>query len=80
MNLVCESLLALIEHALMYDRTLPDDAWNNCWRPYAVERFNKSKELRKFFQANKCWYAQSLKDFYDSIRDDFPVDEQPLVA
>lgn len=80
MNLICETLLALIEHALMYDRRLPDDAWNNCWKPYAEERLMKSKELRQFFKANESWYAQSLKDFYATIQHKLPVDEQPLAA
>lgn len=80
MNLICEALLALIEHALMYDRRLPHDAWNNCWKPFAIERFRKSKELCKFFEDNKCWYAQSLKDFYATIRRDYSFDEEPLAA
>jgi hypothetical protein len=80
MNIICETVLALIEHALMYDRRLPNDAWNNCWRPYAEERFMKSKELRQFFKGNESWYAQSLRDFYATIQPNFPVDEQPLAA
>jgi hypothetical protein len=80
MNLICETLLALIEHALMYNRRLPHDAWNNCWRPYAEERFTTSKELCKFFEKNEHWYAQSLKDFYAIIRRDIPVDEKQLTA
>src|SRR5271166_2117835 len=42
MDLVSESILALIEHAVMYRKELPDDAWNNCWLPYARERFKTS--------------------------------------
>jgi hypothetical protein len=80
-NIICETVLALIEHALMFnDRRLPNDAWNNCWRPYAEERFMKSKELRQFFKGNEGWYAQSLRYFYATIQPSFPVDEHALAA
>src|SRR5260221_13632294 len=29
-NLICETILALIEHSLMFNRKLSRDAWNNC--------------------------------------------------
>jgi hypothetical protein len=66
MDLVSESILALIEHAVMYRKELPDDAWNNCWLPYARERFKTSGELSRFFDANKHWYAKSLRDVFEN--------------
>jgi hypothetical protein len=48
-NLICEALLALIEHALMYNRRLPHDAWNNCWKRYAEERLWAKRRAMPIF-------------------------------
>ena len=47
-----EVILGLIEHSVLQRNNLPDDAWKNCWEPYARERIKKSIEIKKFFAPN----------------------------
>jgi hypothetical protein len=50
---------------IMYRHELHGDAWENCWLPYANERFKASRELYRFFDANKHWYAKALRDVFE---------------
>src|SRR6266849_437911 len=56
-----EMILGLIEHAVVQRTNLPGDSWSHCWRPYAIERVQKSQTIRKFYEENKRWYADALR-------------------
>lgn len=62
-----EAILGLIEHAILQRNNLPDDAWTNCWQPYARERIRKSVEIKKFFAPNQNWYTGVLRDVVNSL-------------
>jgi hypothetical protein len=57
---MCEAILGLVEHAVLQKRNMPGDAWNHCWRPYALERLKQSKALQEFFKPNSPWYSQRM--------------------
>ena len=57
---MCETILGLVEHAVLQKKNLPGDAWKHCWRPYAIERLEQSKALEKFFQPNAHWYSHRM--------------------
>src|SRR3954452_6853880 len=52
---MCEAILGLVEHAVLQKQYMPRDAWEHCWRPYAVERLEHSEALQKFFDPNSHW-------------------------
>ena len=56
-----ETILGLIEHAIVQHANLPGDSWKNCWQPYAIERVKKSQTIRKFYEENNHWYAKALR-------------------
>lgn len=62
-----EAIFGLIEHAVMQHENLPEDTWNNCWRPYVQERLTKSIELQRYFVPNPHWYAVRLDDVVDEF-------------
>ena len=39
-----ETILGLIERAIVQHANLPRDSWRNCWQPYAIERVKKAKQ------------------------------------
>ena len=65
-DMMCEVVLGLLEHAVLQKTNLPDDSWQNCWMVYVYERYQKSPELAKFFSANRKWYARSLCDLLEA--------------
>ena len=60
-DVMSETILGLIEHAVVQHANLPSDSWSHCWQPYAVERVLKSQTVRKFYEDNKDWYAEALR-------------------
>lgn len=64
-DIMCEVILGLLEHAVLQRDNLPGDSWQNCWMAYVHERYDKSTELAKFFGSNRKWYAKSLCDLID---------------
>lgn len=59
-DMMCEVILGLLEHAAVQEKNLPKDSWEACWEKYTHERFDKSLELRKFLRDNHGWYAKSF--------------------
>lgn len=60
-DMMCEIILGLLEHAAVQKKNLPKDSWTACWEAYTNERLDKSIELRKFFRENHLWYAKSFR-------------------
>jgi hypothetical protein len=63
LEIMCEVILGLCEHAVLQYQRLPPDAWNNCWRAYIRGRYAQSPVLRQFFETNQIWYVQALGDY-----------------
>jgi hypothetical protein len=61
-DMMCEVVLGLLEHAVLQKPNLPDDSWKNCWMAYVYERYQKSPELARFFSGNRELYAKCLQD------------------
>jgi hypothetical protein len=59
-DVMCEMILALIEHSVLQQSNMPKDAWEHCWHSYARERVKQSVEMRRFFESNSGWYATAL--------------------
>lgn len=57
-----EAILGVIEHAVIQRKNLGAQSWTGCWRPYAEERLDRSVELRKFFDPNKAWYTEDMRE------------------
>jgi hypothetical protein len=74
--LMSEAILSLIEHAVLQRANLPKDSWERCWRQYARDRLEKSTETRRFFEANKEWYADALRDMVASLIEEIENSEQ----
>jgi hypothetical protein len=65
-EVMCEIMLSVFEHAVMQEKNLPKDSRDNCWEAYVRERYNGSPELKRFFEANRTWYAKALSDLLHS--------------
>ena len=61
-KLAAESILTLLEHAVVFKREVQTEAWSSCWLPYARERFDLSPELRQFYDRNGHWFASDLHE------------------
>ena len=61
-NMVCESILGLLEHAALQKRNLPSASWKQCWETYTLDRFAKSPVLTEFFIKNYRWYAMEFRE------------------
>ena len=66
-EMMCEVIAGLLEHAVVQKDNLPADSWENCWKAYTHERFQRSGELRQYFKANQTWYAKSFCDVVPSF-------------
>lgn len=60
-NLVCEAIFGVIEHACLQRQNLPHDSWRNCWQPYAHERMRRSPAIKNFIDRNQVWYTAALR-------------------
>ncbi len=69
LDMMCEIILGLLEHATVQKENLPEDSWHACWEAYTNERLEKSVELRRFFRENYRWYAKS---FQCVVKEKFP--------
>jgi hypothetical protein len=67
---MCEAILGLVEHAVLQKKNMPKDAWENCWRPYALERLEQSEALEKFFDPNAHWYSEKMCQEMKSMKRD----------
>jgi hypothetical protein len=67
-DFMSETILGLIEHAVMQRKHMPKDSWEHCWLPYAKERVSKSAELAQFFAPNAGWYTHKLCEVMNTIR------------
>jgi hypothetical protein len=66
-DVMCEVILGLLEHAVLQKTNLPGDSWKNCWKAYAEERYTCSPDLSKFFSVNRNWYAKALRDQFEAL-------------
>jgi hypothetical protein len=60
-DMMCEVIAGLLEHATVQEVNLPRATWETCWKAYTYERFEKSPELRQFFHDNQEWYAEPFR-------------------
>jgi hypothetical protein len=60
-NMVCESILGLLEHAALQERNLPSTSWKQCWEAYTLDRFAQSPVLTEFLIKNYGWYAMDFR-------------------
>src|ERR1044071_4336785 len=65
---MCETILGLVEHAVLQKDNVPKDAWDRCWRPYALERVEQSDALEKFIDPNAHWYSLKMCEEMKSIK------------
>jgi hypothetical protein len=65
LDMMCEVVLGLLEHAVLQKENLPDESWRTCWVTYVRDRYDKSIELAKFFRTNRKLYAKPLCDLID---------------
>jgi hypothetical protein len=65
-----ELILGLLEHAVLQKKLLPNEAYQNCWLPYARERVTSSVELLRFLDANAGWYTKALVEEISQLRND----------
>jgi hypothetical protein len=68
-EMMCEVIAGLLEHAAVQKNNLPGDSWKNCWEAYTCERFSQSPELQKFFERNRQWYARLFCDVVDRCQE-----------
>ena len=66
--LACEAILALLEHAAMFEEDVPGAAVAECWRPYADARLKASPALHEFYDRNRAIYAAVLSSYLDGDR------------
>jgi hypothetical protein len=59
-DMMCETILGLLEHATLQRPNLPRGSWRTCWAAYTRVRFEQSPALAGFFLKNKHWYATEL--------------------
>lgn len=74
-DMMCEVIVGLLEHATVQEENLPKATWETCWEAYTYERFEKSPELQKFFNESQEWYA---KPFREVVRVRYPDLIKPL--
>ena len=67
---VSEAMLGLVEHAVVQKENMPRKSWENCWRPYAMERIQKSEMIKEFFEKNRGWYTEAMRNEYASMYDE----------
>ena len=60
-DVMCETIAGLLEHAAVQKKNLPGDSWENCWKAFTVERFRQSPALRQFLAKNGGWYAEAFR-------------------
>jgi hypothetical protein len=67
-DFMSEAILGLVEHAVLQQQNVPEDAWTHCWRPYAIERVERSEALSGFFDPNAHWYTSKMREEMKSIK------------
>jgi hypothetical protein len=72
-DMICEMLCGLFEHAFLERRHMPRYSWDECWSPYIEVRFLQSPQLRDYFV--KCdeagFYVKEFRDLvsgFDCIK------------
>jgi hypothetical protein len=61
LKLAAESILALIEHAIVFKEEVDEASWTSCWLPYAKVRFALSPALKAFYDENWRWFAEDMR-------------------
>jgi hypothetical protein len=66
-EMMCEILAGLLEHASLQRPNISNDAGQNCWWTYTRERFQKSHVFRKYFDANRHCYTKQFRETVSNI-------------
>jgi hypothetical protein len=69
-DIMCERILCVLEHAVLQKDNMPSDGGQNCWREFALIRFERSIELRRFFAMNRRIFSAEFCRFVDAL----PID------
>jgi hypothetical protein len=72
LDLMAEAILGMLEHAVMLQHDV-EGHWQDCWLPYAKERFKMSRELCQFFNKNEHLYAKPLQELFRDVQKDQAV-------
>jgi hypothetical protein len=65
-DMMCELITTLLEHAALQRHNLPGESWADCWRAYTYARFDSSSVLRQWWRANEEVYAASFRTIVNS--------------
>lgn len=60
-DMACEILCGLLEHAALQLENICGDAGENCWKEYTRVRFTNSVELTKYYVDNREYYTKRLQ-------------------
>lgn len=66
-EITCEILAGLLEHAALQRTNICSDAGENCWNNYTKERFRMSQELRNYFLRNRDYYTLRFQNATDAF-------------
>jgi hypothetical protein len=64
-DIMSESILGVIEHAALQRKNMPKYAWSECWKKFALERINKSEQIKDFYDKNNDWYTKDIKRVFE---------------
>ncbi len=53
---LCELMTTLFEHATLERGNMPN-TWEHCWLPYIMHTYDKSYEMRRFFNRSRKFYV-----------------------
>lgn len=60
---LCELTTALFEHATLERHNMPSTSWRDCWMPYITASYERSAEMRLFFQEKtNQFYVSEYRD------------------
>ena len=65
---ICEFMNGLLEHAVIQQGNVPEDAWSNCWNPFLKDMYKRPDcELAKFYGRNRHFYSKHFQDVVDPL-------------
>lgn len=54
-------MTTLFEHAMLEKRNMPGDTWRSRWLPYIQQSYERSVELRRFYESNRHFYVRRYR-------------------
>lgn len=60
-NLLCELTTTLFEHAMLEQKNMPPESWQECWLPYIKASYEQSVEMRLFFEKHQNLYVPKFR-------------------